>query len=87
MRDFGWSAFQMFTLGFEMIKPEWKTLVEGIMFHFLPPGRDLAKDLFCFVVVLCVCHETVAWKRCFESNIFLAVMLLLKKGANDFTTD
>lgn len=41
-----------------------KTLVGGIMFHFLPPGRcDFAKDLFWVVVVVCLLFCVFAMKQ------------------------
>lgn len=72
LSDFGWSASQMFTLHFEKINPKWKTLVKGIMFHFLSPETgNLAKDLFWLFVALCVCHEAVARKRTNKEQIIL----------------
>lgn len=89
LSDFGSSASQMFTLHFEKIKPKRKTLVKGIMFHFLSPETDnLVENLFgVFFVAWCVRHETVAHKRCFESSILVEVILLLKKGTNDITSE
>lgn len=56
LSDFGSSASQMFTLHFEKIKPKRKTLVKGIMFHFLSPETDnLMENLFGFFLLLCVC--------------------------------
>lgn len=41
-----------------------KTLVGGIMFHFLPPGRcDFAKDLFWVVVVVYLLFCVFAMKQ------------------------
>ncbi|RLW01076.1 hypothetical protein DV515_00008433 [Chloebia gouldiae] len=52
----------MFALCFETIEPKWKTPVEGIMFHFLSPERgDLAKDLFCFVIVWLTELSQLCW--------------------------
>lgn len=78
----------MFTLHFETIKPKRKTLVKGVMFHFLfPETGSLAKDLFWLFVALSVRHETVAHKRCFESSVLAEVILLLKEGASDITSE
>jgi len=78
----------MFTLHFEKIKPKQKTLVKGIMFHFLfPETGSLAKDLFWFFVALYVHCATVAHKRCFESSILIEVILLQKNGTNVIATE